>query len=261
MAIFRQKILIWPLVALVVGLVLTAMLVQQARQWVDEQLTARLAFDAHQLAARMQQQFALQEEALRGLVGLFAASEEVSRRDFRAHVDLLKLRERFPAALEFRFARRLTPAELPAWQRQVARSLAELGEPVPDLSPKPPGPRGEYLLVEYVAPFSAASLGLDLLASPRRAAIGRLRAGQGFALSERLGDEYPDFPAYALLAALPPKGHTPLPGTVALLFRPDRLVGEMARDAKDYDIELYDAPPTAALGARNPRHFRHPCRK
>jgi len=248
MAIFRQKILIWPLVALAVGLVLTAMLVQQARQWVDEQLTARLAFDAQQLAARMQQQFALQEEALRGLVGLFAASDEVSRRDFRTHVDLLKLRERFPAVEEFRFARRVTPAELPAWQRQVARSLAELGAPVPDLSPKPPGPRGEYFLVEYVAPFSAVSLGLDLLVSPRRAAIERLRAGQGFALSERLGAEYPDFPVYALLAALPPKGHTPLPGTVALLFRPDRLVGEMAREAKDYDIELYDAPPTAALG-------------
>jgi CHASE1-domain containing sensor protein len=209
---FNHRLFLWPLIALIVGLVLTAMLVQQTRQWVDERLTAEINSDANQLAARMQPAIALQEEALRGLVGLFAASEEVSRRDFRTHVDLLKLRERFPAALEFRFARRLTPAELPAWQRQVARSLAELGAPVPDLSPKPPGPRGEYFLVEYVAPFSAASLGLDLLASPpRRAAIGRLRAGQGFALSERLGDEYADFPAYALLAALPPKGHTRCP--------------------------------------------------
>jgi PAS domain S-box-containing protein len=135
----------------------------------------------------------------------------------------------------------------------VARSPAELGEPVPDLSPKPPCPRGEYLLVEYVAPLSAASLGLDLLASsPLRAAIGRLRARQGFALSERLGDEYADFPAYALMAALPPRENAPLPGTVVLIFRPDRLVGELAREAKDYDIELYDAPPPAALGTNVP---------
>jgi PAS domain S-box-containing protein len=253
---FNHRLFFWPLVALMVGLVLTAALVQQTRQWVDKRLTAAIEHDAHQLAARMQQQFALQEEALRGLVGLFAASDEVSRRDFRAHIETLRLRERFPAVEEFRFARRVTAAELPAWQRQVARSLAELGEPVPDLSPKPPGPRGEYFLVEYVAPFSAASLGLDLLASsPRRAAIGRLRAGQGVALSERLGDEYADFPAYALLAALPPKGNTPLPGTVALIFRPDRLVGELAREAKDYDIELYDAPPTAALGTNVPPIF------
>lgn len=114
---FNHRLFLWPLIALMVGLVLTAMLVQQTRRWVDEQLTARLAFDAQQLAARMQQQFALQEEALRGLVGLFAASDEVSRRDFDAHIATLRLRERFPAALEFRFARRLTPAELPAWQR------------------------------------------------------------------------------------------------------------------------------------------------
>ncbi|MDD5404601.1 MAG: ATP-binding protein [Sulfuricella sp.] len=244
----NRRLVLWPLLALLVGLIVTVALVMQARHWADEQLSAKLEHEAQQLAARMQQQFALQEEALRGLVGVFAASDEVTRQDFRAYVDLLKLRERFPAALEFRFARRVTQAELPAWQRQVARSLAELGEAVPDLSPRPPGRRDEYRLVEYVTPFSPASLGLDLLESPRRAAIEHLRAGQGFALSERLSREYPDFPAYALMAALPPKGEEPLPGTVALLFRPDRLVDALAREAKEIDVEIYDAPSMAALG-------------
>lgn len=46
---FNHRLFLWPLIALMVGLVLTAMLVQQTRRWVDEQLTARLAFDAQQL--------------------------------------------------------------------------------------------------------------------------------------------------------------------------------------------------------------------
>jgi len=245
-----QRRYFWPVFVLAVGLALAAALAMQAQRWVDEQLTVQLDSDARQLAARMQQQFALQEEALRGLVGLFAASDEVSRREFRAHVDLLQLRERFPAALEFRFARRVKQVELLAWQRRTARSLAELGEAVPDLSPKPPGIRDEYRLVEYVAPFSPASLGLDVLESPRRAAIERLRAGQSFALSERLIDEYPDFPAYVLMAALPPKGEDPLPGTVALVFRADRLIDALAHEnGLAHDVELYDVPPAAAAGA------------
>ena len=91
-------------------------------------------------------------------------------------MDLLDLKERSPAAVEFRFARHVAASELPAWQRQVARSLQEVGEVVPDLAPKPPGARDEYLLVEYVHPFRPHNLGRDLLVDPsRQAATARVR--------------------------------------------------------------------------------------
>ncbi len=246
---FQKRLFLWPLAALAVGLVITVLLVLQSRQWVTEQLVAELNYDAQQLAGWAQQRFALSEEALRGLVGLFVASDEVTRQDFRAYVGTLQLEERFPAILQFRFARHVTAQELPTWQQRVARSLTELGEPVPDLTPKPAGVRDEYWLVEYVAPFSPTSLGLDLLESPRRATLGRLQSGQPFALSERLAAEFPEFPAYALLAALRLPGEDRLMGLVAIIFRPDRLIGLLAKEhGQPFDLELYDAPPTAPLG-------------
>ncbi|MDO8959389.1 MAG: CHASE domain-containing protein, partial [Rhodocyclaceae bacterium] len=242
--------LFWPLAVLAAGLVVTVALVFQARQWVDEQLAAKLEYETQQIAARMQQQFALQEEILRGLVGLFAASDAVTRQDFRAYVNLLDLRERFPAAIEFRFARHVRAAELATWQQQVARSLAKVSEAPVDVSPKPPGERDAYLLVEFVYPFSPQHLGLDLLADPRRqAALAKLSGGEFFALSERLTEEYPEAAHYALITRLPTRVDNAFPGTVALVFRPDRLVNKLAYSIHELDVELYDQPPTARLGS------------
>jgi len=112
-----------------VGLALTAALVLQARERGDAVARAQLDFQARQFAARLQLQFALKEEALRGLAGLFAASDEVTRREVRTPVDSPRLSERFPAVVEFRFARRVAQAERPAWRRQVARSVAAAFRP------------------------------------------------------------------------------------------------------------------------------------
>jgi len=240
-----------PALVLAAGLVVTVASFLRTQSWVEEGLAQQLAHESEQLAARMQQQFALQEETLRGLSSLYVAFDAGARADFRAYVDHLDLMRRFPAAVEFRYARHLRRQDVPAWQRRVAASLAAVGEAPVLPAPHPGGARDEYLLVEHVHPFGAATLGLDLLQSPeRRLAIARLKAGTDFALSERLIREYPDTPHYSLLARLPAGAGHPLPGTVALIFRPDRLIQDIAATAaQGLDLELYDRPMAAPLGS------------
>ncbi|MFN6961888.1 MAG: CHASE domain-containing protein, partial [Rhodocyclaceae bacterium] len=246
---FKRAAFLLPALVLAIGLIVTVAVYLRAQYWVAEDLAQKLAHESEQLAARMQQQFALQEETLRGLVGLHVASDEVTRADFRAYVDHLDLVRRFPAAVDFRYARHMRRQEIPAWQRQVAASLAAVGEPPFTPVPHPAGTGDEFLLVEYVSPFDPAAIGLDLLQSPeRRPAIARLRAGAALALSERLAAEYPEVPHYALLARLPARAGDSFLGTVALIFRPDRLVQDIAAAAAGLDLELYDRPATAPLG-------------
>ncbi len=241
---FTVSPLVLPGLVLAVGLALTVAAFVRAHSLMERDLAEKLSHEAEQLAARMQQQFALQEETLRGLTSLYVASDEVTRRDFRAYVGHLDLVKRFPAVVEFRFARHLRREELPAWQRQVMASLAANGESPLLPTVHPEGARDDYLLVEYVQPFNPAAVGLDLLQTPeRRPAILRLMAGAEFALSERLAQEYPAVPHYALLARLPSRGGDGFPGTAGLVFRPDRLVSDIAATASQgLDLELYDQP-------------------
>lgn len=245
----KASAVFWPALALAVGVAVTAAAFLRTQSWVEDDLAQKLAHESEQLAHRMQQQFALQEETLRGLTSLYVASDEVTRADFRAYVAHLDLVRRFPAVGEFRYVRHLRREELPAWQRRVTDFMAAEHGVVVNPTPRPEGTRDEYLLVEYVEPPNAHAIGLDLLQSPeRRQAIARLREGRDFALSERLAAEYPEAPHYALLARLPAREDVPLPGIVTLIFRPDRLVQEIADSAVGLDLELYDRPAAAPLG-------------
>jgi diguanylate cyclase (GGDEF)-like protein/PAS domain S-box-containing protein len=230
----------WPLLVLEAGLVVTAALIVRSGKWVDEQLVAQLDHEAWKLAAQLQLQFAAQKEALNGLVGIYAASNSTVNSVLYDH--LVELAKYHLAIQEFRFAHRVTQAELPVWHRQVERSPAKVNKAVPDV-------RSEYLLVEYVYPIRPYPLRHDLLADPAcQGAFERLKAGASMALCERLVSEYADTPHYCLMARLPATVNDPLPGVVCAIFVPGRLIDPLAREAKALDIALYDVSPMAVAG-------------
>lgn len=80
----------WPLLVLVVALLLTGWLARHERelQWRDQ----RRSFDAalRDATTRIEQRLASHEQMLRGVRGLFDASDEVTRRDFERYVALLQ---------------------------------------------------------------------------------------------------------------------------------------------------------------------------
>jgi len=118
---------------------------------------------------------------LRGTAGLFAASDSVTEREFRAYVARLEAQQRFPGVQGI------------GWSRRVATGL--------------PGPVDERYSIEYLEPLDArnrAALGFDMYTEPvRRAAMARARdtglpalSGRVTLVQEIYGPPQPGFNLY-----------------------------------------------------------------
>lgn len=109
---------------------------------------------------------------LRAGSGLFAASENVSREEFRAFVDRFKLRQRYPGVQGIGLALRVSPEAKAAFEVEMRQQgLAN--------SIKPNFPRREYFPVTYLEPLdrrNQAAIGFDMFSeSVRQAAMERAR--------------------------------------------------------------------------------------
>ena len=240
----------WPLAVAALGVLVTLGAGFAASRWMDDQVGNEFARKSERTTAAIQQRFDTYQEVLRGLQGLFVASREVSRAEFRAYVDLLRPSERYPGTQQYWFARHVSAAGRPAYEARVRRELAALG--VEDgFAIRPTGERDEYLAVEYVHPLvgNRRFLGADLLTVPeRKDAIARTRKTHQLVLSERLSGM--DGTAYALIAAIPPRGGQEFFGTVSMVFRPAEAVGAAAQEQNiaGLGLEIYDSAEAAALG-------------
>jgi signal transduction histidine kinase len=119
--------------------------------------------------------------ALRGMAALFAASEDVTWREFREYALRLSLQERYPGIQGIGYARRITPATLGLVAADVERQLR-----IP-FAVRPAGERPVYFPITYIEPLderNRVAVGYDMYAdSVRRDAMDRARATGGPALS------------------------------------------------------------------------------
>lgn len=110
---------------------------------------------------------------LRGGSALFAASEEVSRADFRAYVDRLDVRRRYPGIQGIGFSLRVPPGTRDSLVSAVR------AEGLGDFRIWPEGEREQVHSIVYLAPLDArnrAVLGFDMFSEPtRRATMERAR--------------------------------------------------------------------------------------
>lgn len=239
----------WPLAVAALGVLVTLVIGFTASHQVERKLGDEFAYRAERTAAAIQQRLDTYQEMLRGLQALFVSSREVSRDEFRAYVELLRLAERYPGAQEFWFARHVNAAGRPGYEARVRRELAALGE-ADNFAIWPAGERDEYLAVEYVHPFAENRrfLGSDLLSVPeRKDTIARTRKTLQPALSGRLS-AMNGAAHYALVAAIPPHGGREFPGTVSMVFRPAEVAGTVAqqRNLEGIHLEIYDNAEAAA---------------
>ena len=105
------------------------------------------------------------EQILRGVAGLFATNEQVTRAQFRAYVASLHLPEHYPGIRGVGFARRIAPADLAA---QVATVRAE---GFPGYTVFPPGARDLYTAIIYLEPFdwrNQRAFGYEMWSEPVR---------------------------------------------------------------------------------------------
>jgi len=92
------------------------------------------------------------ENVLRSGVGLFAASEAVSRQDWQIFVSTLQIEKYWPGIQGVGFSKMLTPEELAAHEREIR------AEGFPDYAVQPKGVRSQYSSIVYLEPFTGRNL-------------------------------------------------------------------------------------------------------
>ena len=163
------------------ALLMTATLLRQ-RQIADRD--AAFARQAHRLHERLTERIRTYDEILKGAAGLHAASDHISRADWRTYVGALRLDEDHFGMQSLGFAP-LVPEQ--ALGRHVASVRSE-GFPAYEVSPA--GLRTEAAPIVYIEPFHGRNLlafGFDMLSeSVRREAMQRARDSGAIAYSGRV---------------------------------------------------------------------------
>ncbi len=138
----------------------------QARQ-------AQFEFRVAEVSEAVRNRMGVYEQVLRGTLGLFAASANVSRAEFKEYVASLKIEEQYPGIRGLGFA-----VHIPA--RHLDAHLSTIrAEGFPDYAIRPPGARAEYVPVIYLEPFdlrNQRAFGFDMFSeATRRAAMEHAR--------------------------------------------------------------------------------------
>lgn len=154
-----------PFLVLVAGLMSTFVVQQFALN--GERLDHQAIFDAQvrEVTRRISQRLAVHEQILRGVSGLFAASDKVNRNQFHRYVANLQLESSYPSIQGVGFS----PIVLP--QQKAEHVLDVQRQGFPGYSIWPAGERDFYAPVEFLEPMDALNqraLGFDVYSEPTR---------------------------------------------------------------------------------------------
>jgi len=246
----------WPMfVAMLLSLLallMTATLLRQ-RQIADRD--AAFARQAHRLHERLTERIRTCDEILKGAAGLHAASEHISRAEWRTYVGALRLDEDHFGMQGLGFAV-LVPDK--ALDQHVASVRSE-GFPAYEVSP--PGARPEMAPIFYIEPFHGRNLlafGFDMFSeSVRREAMQRARdsgeiaySGPVHLIQETAVDVQAGLLAYmpvyrgGMHPANPVQRHRLLEGWVYATFRmADLLNAVFQQDLQRVHVQVLDVDP------------------
>ncbi len=205
------------------------------------------------------------ENALRGLRGLFVASDSVRRADFRRYVEALQLPERYPSLRGLTFVASVPPGDVAGFtaaQRADHAPGFTVRRAPSTLAPAPPAP--DRRIVTFIEPFQTSNtrLGYDLSRrAETRAAQDRARDIGAGTLTPRVrlvGDHAAGFgmylPIYDSDAATSTvaERRAALRGWLLARFRgPNFMAGIRGRVPRNVRVELFDgdrAAPGALIG-------------
>ena len=175
---------IFPWLVLLAGLGTTYLAWHDALNDATQLLQGEFEFRVSEIVGNVKRRFDGYEQVLRGAAGLFNATQSVSRDEFRAYVELLRLEEVYPGIESIGFTLLIPAKDKARHEEQVQQ------EGFPQYAIRPPGERDPYTSLVYVEPFSVPnrrSFGLDMFAEPvRRAAMERARDENATAMSGKV---------------------------------------------------------------------------
>jgi diguanylate cyclase (GGDEF)-like protein/PAS domain S-box-containing protein len=163
--------IVWLL--LVAGLLLSLFSAHQVNRNSKEEALQHFRSTTDQITLRIEERLAAYALVLRGAAGLFDASEEVERNEWRAFVDKLRVADALGDIQGIGYSRWIPAGELDAHEAEVR------AEGFPAYRVHPPGSRDVYTAIVYLEPFEGRNLrafGYDMFSEPvRRAAMEQAR--------------------------------------------------------------------------------------
>jgi signal transduction histidine kinase/CHASE1-domain containing sensor protein/CheY-like chemotaxis protein len=228
------------------GLFFKNLYIERAQQRFDEYITEKTSSIVDRLGKY--------KMILQGGVGLFMASEHVSRAQWRAYVENSQIRTLYPGVQGMGFSKVIQPPEL----IDHIRSIRAGG--FPDYTVWPEGNRDEYTAIIYLVPFNddnQSAFGYDMFSDPvRRAAMTRTRDTGEVSLSGRVTlvqetnqDIQPGFLIYVPVYRDDVTLHSPeerraaIQGYVFAPFRMDVLMEDIfPKNDHKIDFKLYEGP-------------------
>lgn len=241
-----------PLVVLGLGLVITYTLWKNEQHIITQDHQLNFDFSVQENLSLIKQRMLAYEQVLRGVRGLFSASDSVGRSEFHDYVSALGLEDTYPGIQGVGFSL-IVPAALKESHIESVR-----GEGFPGYTIKPEGVRKNYSAIIYLEPFSGRNLrafGYDMFSEKvRRVAMERARDTGTVALSGKvkLVQENGEQEQAGVLIYLPVyangKPHNSLESRrsaiIGWVYSPFRMGNLMAglfgRHGNEMDIEIYD---------------------
>ncbi len=225
----------------------------------NTQSEMRFEQDVTHLHGQIEARFDTYAQVLRGGVGLFNSSEDVSRHDWYEYVKGMKLSRYYPALRGVGFSRWIGGKE------NIDAHVNDIrAEGFPDYAIRPDTPRDQYSAVIYLEPFDQGNrraLGFDMFAEPiRREAMERARdtgepalSGKLDLLKEVIGAEQSGFilymPVYRSEIGTPvteARRRETLYGFVMSPFRAGDLMKGLLRPGRSHiNFQIYDGPDLA----------------
>jgi diguanylate cyclase (GGDEF)-like protein len=222
-----------------------------ARRQAEQALESSFNFRVRETNERIQQRLQIYEQVLRATAGLFRASNEVSRQEFRLFVDSLRLAQNYPGIQGIGYADVVPPPEKEKHIEAVRKSG------FPDYAIKPGHERDFYTSIIYLEPFTGRNpraFGYDMFSEPTRRAAMELARDTGMtAMSGKVTlvqEDDKDVQAGFLMyypiyhddaAGTPLERRANLAGWVYAPFRiNDFMRGLNGEGTLELDIEIYD---------------------
>jgi diguanylate cyclase (GGDEF)-like protein/PAS domain S-box-containing protein len=172
--IFHNQYTAW--MVLGVSLVLTIFAWVLSNAYVESRAQDRFNFEVDNTITAITGRMDAYEQVLRGGIGLFKASDEVTRSDWKAYVSTLLIDTYWPGIQGVGYAEMITPEDRLAHENRLH------DEGFPNYGISPGGERDIYSAIIYLEPFSGRNLrafGYDMYSNPVRREAMRRAADQG----------------------------------------------------------------------------------
>ena len=140
------------LLLLLTGFSATYFLQRQALKAAHQSQQDNFDYQTREITLRIEQRLATYEQVLLGTKSLFAASNEIKRKEFRIYVENLHLENRFPGIQGIGFSLIIQPSEKNKHIQAVRK------EGFPNYTLRPDGERELYTSIIYLEPFSGRNL-------------------------------------------------------------------------------------------------------